>query len=110
MDDVSGITGIPDWVKWVGGGLAAIGAAALYLPKFISAAKVDRAADDANVATINRLQAELDKERARADALMKDREAMIAELGQLRGEVKGLREQVEMLTALVSQLREDERA
>jgi len=110
MDDLSVMAGVPDWIKWAGGVLAAVGAAAIYLPKLLSAAKVDRAVDDANVATINRLQAELEKERARADALMRDREAMIAEIGQLRGEVKGLREQVEFLTAIVNEWREGDRA
>lgn len=110
MDDISVMTGVPDWIKWAGGALAAIGAAIIYLPKLLSAVKVDRAADDANVATINRLQAELEKERARADALMRDREPMVAEIGQHRGEVKGLREQVEMSTTIVNEWREGDRA
>lgn len=94
-------TFIPEWLKWTGPAGAAIAAGALFLRQYLSGAKVDRAADDANVATIRRLQDELAKERERADSLMRDREAMIQEIGQLRGEVQALRSQVETLTRLI---------
>lgn len=92
---------IPDWASWLGTGAAAFTAGFLFLRQYLSSAKVDRAADDANVATILRLQSELQKERERADKLMADREQMIGELCQLRGEVEALRNQVEMLTRLI---------
>jgi len=102
MDELNDV---PSWAKWIGGAGGAIVAAWLYFRQFLSSAKVDRAADDANVATILRLQDELKSDRERADALMRDRESMVAELGQLRGEVKALRDQVSMLTDLVRELR-----
>lgn len=98
----------PEWLKWMGPTGAAIAAGALFLRQYLSGAKVDRAADDANVATILRLQAELKSERDRADKLMADREQMIGELGQLRGEVAALRNQVETLTKLIRQQNGDE--
>lgn len=98
----------PEWLKWMGSAGAAIAAGALFLRQYLSGAKVDRAADDANVATILRLQAELKSERERADKLMADREQMIGELGQLRGEVAALRGQVENLTKLIRQQNGDE--
>ena len=95
----------PNWAKWIGATGSAIVAAWLYFRQYLSSAKVDRVADDANIATILRLQDQLKTERERADALMRDRESMVAELGQLRGEVKALRDQVAMLTDSVHELR-----
>lgn len=101
-------TNFPEWLKWMGPTGAAILGLGLYLRQYLSGAKVDRAADDANVATILRLQDELRQERERADKLMIDREQMITELGQLRGEVAALRSQVEILTKLIRQQNGDE--
>lgn len=99
---MEGLNGVPDWVKWIGGAGGALATGWLYLRQYLSRANVDRTADDANAATILRLQSELKGERERADALMRDRDAMVAELGQLRGEVQGLRDQVTLLTTLAS--------
>ena len=96
---------VPTWIKWIGGAGGTLAAGWLYFRQYLSSAQVDRAANDANVATILRLQDELKNERERANVLMRDRESMIAELGQLRGEVKALREQIAALNIAVGELR-----
>ena len=96
------VKGLPTGLKWVGGALGAIITAALFLRQYLSSAKVDRTANEANVATITRLQDELQHERERADSLMREREAMAKEIGELRGEVKGLREQIERLRDMIT--------
>lgn len=103
------LSGIPDWLKWLGGVAGTVGAAALYLRQFLSKAKLERTADEADVHTILRLQAQLVVERDRADALMRDRESMVKEIGELKGEVRALRDQVAALLALVEDLRGDRR-
>jgi len=100
MDDIT--KGMPSWLSWGGGAIAAIGAGAIYLRQYLSSAQVDRTANEANVATILRLQDELKAERERADALMKDREGMVARIAELGAEVKALRDQVETLTNMLS--------
>lgn len=105
MTESDFVAAIPTWLKYLASAGGGMGAALLFLRQWLSQAKVDRTANDANVATILRLQAERDAERERADAMMREREAMVAELGELRGKVETLSEQVETLTALVRDIR-----
>lgn len=99
------VENFPTLMKYAGAGLGYVAAAALFLRQWLSQAKVDRTANDANAATILRLQAQLVTERDRADRLMIEREAMVKEIGELRGKVEVLSEQVETLTALVRDIR-----
>lgn len=101
MNETEFLGNVPAWLKYLGTAVGSAGIAGLSLRQWLSQASVDRAANDANVATINRLQAQVITERDRADALMRDREALVREVGELRGEVTALREQVETLTTLV---------
>lgn len=96
------VKNLPSGLKWAGAALGAIVAGALFLRQYLSGAKVDRTANESNVATILRLQDELRQERDRADSLMREREAMAQEIGSLRAEVQGLREQIEMLRDIVT--------
>ena len=97
---------LPDAVKYGGVAGGYIAAAILFLRQWLSQAKVDRTATEANVATITRLQAERDSERERADQLMHEREAMVAELGELRAKVEMLSTQVEDLKTLIREYRD----
>jgi hypothetical protein len=115
MDEASVFAKVPSWLIGLGTGGAAIVGAAVFLRQFLSSAKVDRAADAANVATIERLTAEVenerkraDSERDRADQLMHEREDMIREIGELKGKVDTLTAQVAQLTDLVVSLKRSE--
>ncbi len=99
------LSNIPSWMKYVASAAGGVGAAMLFLRQWLSQAKVDRTANDANAATIIRLQAQVVVERDRADSLMREREAMVRELGELKGKVEILSDQVETLTDLVKQLK-----
>mgnify|MGYP001232339087 CR=1 FL=1 len=97
-----------EFAKVAGGIGGYVVAGFLVLRQWLSSAKVERAANDADVATITRLQTQLqderaraDAERARADELMRERERMVTEIGELRGRVEILSSQVQHLTALV---------
>jgi len=110
MNENDVISNLPGAVKF--GGIAGgyIAAAILFLRQWLSQAKVDRTANEANTATIERLQAERDAERARADAFMREREEMVAELGELRAKVDMLSQQVEDLKSLIREYRDAARA
>lgn len=101
MNEPDLLAGVPAWAKYLGTAVGSIAASALLLRQWLSGANVDRAANDANVQTIVRLQAQVVTERDRADRLMVEREAMVREIGELRGKVEVLSEQVETLTAMV---------
>lgn len=103
MNENDFLAGIPAWAKYTGGATGFVAAGVLWLRQWLSSAKVDRTIDAEAVQTIQRLQAQVESERQRADALMHEREAMATEIGQLRGEVASLRQQVETLVALIQQ-------
>ena len=103
MNENDLLAGIPAWAKYVGGSTGFVAAGVLWLRQWLSSAKVDRTIDTEAVQTIQRLQAQVESERKRADDLMHEREAMATEIGSLRGEVAALRNQVEMLVKLIQQ-------
>ncbi len=105
MNEPDVLAGLPDWLNYVGGAAGFIAAAGLWIRQWLSSAKLDRAADDANERTLARLQAQLMAERDRADTLMREREAMATEIGSLRGEVHALRSQVESLMTMIREMR-----
>lgn len=111
MDEVSILKNAPAWLVGLGMGGTAIVAGAVFLRQFLSSAKVDRSANEANVQTIERLTSEVegerkraDQERDRADQLMHEREDMIREIGELKGKVDALTSQVAHLSDLVASL------
>jgi len=104
MEDLF-LNSVPAWIKYLAAFAGGSGAALLYLRQWLSQAKVDRTANEANVETIQRLMGQLEAERRRADAYMREREEMVREIGALKGKVEILTEQVETLTALVKELR-----
>lgn len=103
MNETDLIGNIPTWMKYVASAAGGVGAALLFLRQWLSQAKVDRTANEANVETIVRLQAQVVVERDRADALMREREEMARKIGSLEGEVKGLRDQVDALSKQTQQ-------
>lgn len=105
MNEPDVLAGLPDWLKFAGGASGFIAAGALWIRQWLSSAKLDRAADDANERTLARLQEQLLAERDRADTLMREREAMATEIGSLRGEVHALRAQVDSLMAMIREMR-----
>jgi hypothetical protein len=108
MDEATVFKNAPAWLVGLGLGGASLVGGAIWLRQFLSSAKVDRSANDANVATIERLTAEVeeankraDAERDRADQLMHEREDMIRKIGELEGKVDALSAQVAQLSDLI---------
>ncbi|HKY46132.1 MAG TPA: hypothetical protein VJM50_23780 [Pyrinomonadaceae bacterium] len=88
----------PSWPAWVGSIIVGLGFAIFHIRQWLSGANVDRAADSANAATIERLQVAYLNERDRADTLMREREALITNIGKLEAQVLLLTDQVKHLT------------
>lgn len=108
MNETDLINDLPAWIKYMAGASGFMAAALLWLRQWLSSAKVDRTADAANAATIERLQVMLNAANTRADEITRQRDQLVGEIGELRGEVTALRaevaaqhKQIEVLLALM---------
>lgn len=89
-------------------GLAALGGGWLTIRKFLSKDSVDRAGNQADIGTINRLNKLLDEERKarreaenRADKFAHERNEAIQRIGSMEGQITALTGKVEMLQQLL---------
>lgn len=100
----------PGTATWLGGTGTVLLAGFLWLRKFLSRDATDRAMDNADVATLRRLNELLDSERvarkeaeARADQFAKERNELAAAVGRMEGKIEALTSQVAQLTQRVTQ-------
>jgi predicted nucleic acid-binding Zn-ribbon protein len=106
--------------NWMGNALSAVtlvAGAILYARKKLSSDKVALAGDAADVGSIARLQAQLDRAEAgrvlaekRADDFADQRNKLVEQMGDLKGQLATLTEQVKGLTDEVARLRVTQRA
>jgi chromosome segregation ATPase len=104
---------LPD--NWLGQAITAlgvVGGAVMYARKKISADRLAIAGDNADMGSIARLQAQLDRaEAARADAEKRaddfadQRNKLIDQIGEMKGQLAALTEKVNSLTEEVARLR-----
>ena len=104
---------LPD--NWLGQAITALGVVAgavLYARKTISANRLAIAGDNADVGSIARLQAQLDKAEAardealkRADDFADQRNKLIDQIGEMKGQLAVLTDKVNSLTEEVARLR-----
>jgi chromosome segregation ATPase len=104
---------LPD--NWLGNAITGIGIAGgaiMYARKRLSADKLAIAGDNADLGSIARLQAQLDKaENARAEAEKRaddfadQRNKLIDQIGEMKGQLAVLTEKVNSLTEEVARLR-----
>lgn len=95
MDDFSSIPGGVSSVLGAAAGL--IGAAVLWLRRFLSKDSVDRSADAGYRLLIEDLRMQVQIERARNTELRESRDAAIAQIDALREQVSNLSDQVTRL-------------
>lgn len=98
MTEVPDSTGI---LSILGTGVAGIAAGFLLLRKYLSGDSVERAGNAAQLQIIEMLQAQVNQERARADAAVLARDQAVEQIGQLRAQVAQLSMQVESLKTQV---------
>ncbi len=89
---------------WIGGGLAAIVAAAVGLRSWLSGDASNRAEDSTNIAFLSTLMDQLQRANARADIFAKERNEAIMEIGELKAQVATLQATMNNMQAQLDRL------
>ncbi len=89
---------------WVGGGIAAVVAAAVGLRSWLSGDASNRAEDSTNIAFLSTLMDQLQRANSRADKFAEERNEAIMEIGELKAQVAMLQATMNNMQAQLDRL------